>query len=99
MHQSYLVAAHGSTAVLCGGTSAVAGHGNARREAHELHGDQASLARLPRLGRTLQRGLSACAVVGDESTAVLRVMFRAGEATIRSEIMLPTSTHPNQALT
>ena len=53
---------NGGTAALHCSTPAIIGHGEARREARELRGDDATLLRLPRLGEVLRRALPACAV-------------------------------------
>ena len=45
------------------------------------------------------RGCPRARPCGGESTRVLVAVFRTGEATIRSEVMLQARLHPDQALT
>ena len=87
MRRSMLVCGHGGPATLLAGTLAVSGHDKARQEACKLRGDDSTLLPLPRLGEVLRRALPACAVV-------LRVMFRAGEASIHGEVMPLASLPP-----
>ena len=81
MQRSMLVTGHGGTAALRGGALAVSGHGKSRRGAHEFHGDDVTLLRLPWLGEMLRRDLPAYAVA-------LRVVFHTGEAMAHHNVML-----------
>jgi len=45
MHRSHPVAGHGGTAALRCSAPAIPGHGKGRREACELHGDDANLTK------------------------------------------------------
>ena len=63
MHRSHLVTGHGGTAARCYGTPADSGHGDDRREAHEIQGDQVTLLPLHKLDKMLQRAPATRAMV------------------------------------
>ena len=78
MQRSMLIAGHGGTAALRGGAPAVFGHGKARRGAHELRDDDATLSRLSRVWVEAPGRVSTCAAVrrSERDDVVLRVPHR-----------------------
>ena len=71
-------------AVLCGGASAVSGHGKALRGALGFRGVHADLLRLPRVW--LEASAGFVRVHGGESMAMLAIMFYSGETMVHRRV-------------